>query len=160
MKREGVKHLIKCRCILPTMKKMVDPPFHSFVVFSIIDENGTMVPKNATCNNCGVLHHVDEVCKSKILSESEGSESELTIDDVSIFLPDSVNSVLSSYNAQLADYEHIKFMIEENNIDGWVILSSELNEGRRSGKILKYKGGNKFEIEPFSRKEFFDDIAR
>ena len=137
------------------MKRQANPPLHSFVVFSVIDEDGTMVPKKATCNNCGALHEILEACSSKIIPGAEGSTSELTVEDVIVFLPDSVANILSTYNAELPDYEYVKFMIEENLPGEWIVLTNELNEGRRSGKILKYKGNNRFEIEPFSRKEFF-----
>ena len=156
MSRSGIKHLIQCRCILPTMKRVPDPPLHSFVVFSVINEDGTLVEKKASCNNCGVMHHIYEVCHSKIVPEAEGSSFEMTIEDVSVFIPDSVKNVLSSYNAELPDYEYVKFMIEENCVGAHIVLDHEFNEGRRSGKILKYKGDNKFEIEPFSRKEYLD----
>lgn len=158
MARMGQKHLIQCRCILPTMKRHLDPPLHSFVAFSIIDENGTMIPKKVSCNNCGALHEIRELCVSKIVPGVEGDTAGLTIEDVKPFLPESICSILSTYNAELPDYEYVKFMIEENLIGEWLVLTNELNEGRRSGKILKYKGGNKFEIEPFSRKEFFGGL--
>ena len=58
-------------------------------------------------------------------------------------------------NVHIIDYEHIKFMIDENNTGEFIILSQEFNDGRKSGKVLKYKGNGKFEIEPFSRSEVF-----
>ena len=155
MAKRGLKHLVKCRCILPTMRKKDNPPSHSFVVFSIVQDDESLVPKIVSCNNCGIMHEVTEVCKSTILQNAEGSTSELSIEDVTAFLPESVKNVLSSYNLELPDYEFVKFMIEENCIGEWIVLGSELNDTRRSGKILKYKGDNKFEIEPFSRNEFF-----
>lgn len=114
-----------------------------------------MIPKKASCNNCGIMHEVIEACTSKIITSAEGSASEMSLEDVAVFLPESVRNVLSSYNLELPDYEYVRFMIEENKVGEWLILGSELNDTRRSGKILKYKGDNRFEVEPFSREEFF-----
>ena len=156
MSKKGLKHLIQCRCILPTLKGRSDPPLHSFIAFSIIGEDGNLIEKRVSCNNCGVMHLVTEVCVSSIVQSVDGSSSQVSIDDVAIFLPDSVKSILESYNKELPDYEHIKFMIDENITSEFIVLDQEFNEGKKSGKILKYKGSNKFEIEPFSRREFFD----
>ena len=152
MPKSGIKHLIECRCILPTMKNKKDPPLHSFVVFSIIDGN-EIVKKLSTCNNCGIVHEVYEVCKSNILESFEGENASLTKEDIALSLTDGVANILESYKRDLPDYEHVKFMVEENAVGEFIILSQELNDGRKSGKILKYKGKGKFEIEPFSRSE-------
>ena len=85
-----MKHLLECRCILPTMKNKPDPPLHKFVVFSV-QQNDKIVEKLSTCNNCGVVHRVYEVCKSEILNNFEGTKSSLTIEDISIMLPTSVS---------------------------------------------------------------------
>lgn len=148
----GIKHLIQCRCILPTMKKKDNPPLHKFKVFSI-QEKGEVIEKMVTCNNCGIVHRVYEVCKSEILDKVEGTRSSVTIEDISVSLPENVLQLLKSYERELCDYEHIKFMIDEEKKGEFVVLSQEFNEGRRSGKVLKYKGKGKFEIEPFSRSE-------
>ena len=152
--RVGIKHLIECRCILPTLKKKNNPPLHKFIVFSIQD-NGTILEKNVTCNNCGIVHSVHELCKSDILQNVEGTKSSITIEDISLMIPESVASIMKSYEKDLPDYEHIKFMIDENKVGEFIILSQEFNDGRKSGKVLKYKGNGKFEIEPFSRSEVF-----
>ena len=152
MSKVGVKHLLQCRCILPTMKNKSNPPLHSFVVFSI-QENNKVVEKLSTCNNCGVVHRVYEVCQSEILNNFEGTSSSLTVDDINLMLPDSVSSIMSTYERELPDYEQIKFILDENRVDEFVVLSQEFNEERKTGKVLKYKGKGKFEIEPFSRSE-------
>ena len=148
----GVKHLLQCRCILPTMKKRSDPPLHKFKVFSIQDD-GQVIEKMVTCNNCGIVHRVHEICKSEILDNVEGTTSSVTIEDIALSLPENVLKLLKSYERELPDYEHIKFIIDEERVGNFVVLSQEFNEGRRSGKVLKYKGKGKFEIEPFSRSE-------
>lgn len=151
----GLKHLISCRCILPTMKNRTDPPLHKFIVFSV-QRNNKIVEKMVTCNNCGIVHQVFEVCKSTILQNLEGTNSSVTIDDIILQLPETVGKLLSSYGKDLPDFEHTKFMLDENMVDDFVVLTQEFNEGRKSGKVLKYKGGGKFEIEPFSRSEIIE----
>ena len=148
----GIKHLLECRCILPTLKKRDDPPLHKFIVFSIQKDN-KVVEKMVTCNNCGVVHRVYEVCKSEILNNVEGTKSSVTMEDISIMIPETIAGILKSYEKELPDYEHVKFMIDESKVGDFIILSQEFNDGRRTGKVLKYKGNSKFEIEPFSRLE-------
>jgi len=155
--KSGIKHMIKCRCILPTMKNRPSPPLHEFIVFSILNnENGEIFEKYVSCNNCGINHRVYDLCKSEIINNSESTKVALTIEDISVMLPDAVNNILKSYSRELPDYEHIKFMIDENAQDQFIVLSSEFENGRKSGKILKFKGNGKFEIEPFSRSEFIE----
>jgi hypothetical protein len=134
------------------MKNKSDPPLHKFVVFSI-QENDKTLEKLVTCNNCGVVHRVFEICRSDILNNFEGTRSSLTLEDISMQLSESIRDILVSYEKELADYEHIKFMIDENVIDDFIVLSQEFNDDRKSGKVLKYKGDGKFAIEPFSRSE-------
>ncbi|MBM93976.1 MAG: hypothetical protein CMF51_04425 [Legionellales bacterium] len=148
----GLKHLIQCRCILPTMKNRDNAPLHKFKVFSIQDKN-QIIEKLVTCNNCGIVHRVHEVCKSEILHNVEGTKSSVTIEDISLMLPETVLSVLNSYEKELPDFEHVKFMIDENKVGDFITLSQEFNDGRKTGKVLKYKGNSRFEIEPFSRSE-------
>tara|TARA_B100000212_G_C27330709_1_gene514487 strand:+ start:353 stop:817 length:465 start_codon:yes stop_codon:yes gene_type:complete len=152
MAKSGIKHLVSCRCILPTMKNKPDPPLHSFIVFSVVEDN-KITKKLVTCNNCGIVHEVYEVCRSIIMESFEGENASLTKDDIAISLTEGVSNILSSYKKDLPDYEHVKFMVDENAVGDFIILSQEFNEGRKSGKILKYKGKGKFEIEPFSRSE-------
>ena len=155
MQSKGIKHLIQCRCILPTLKNKKDPPFHSFVVFSV-EEEGSIVEKLVSCNNCGIVHRIFDYCKSEILNNFEGDVSSLTIEDIKLSLPSGVASILDSYNKNISDYEHVKFMIEKE-VKDFVVLSHEFNDDRKTGKILKHKGKGKFEIEPFSKKEFLNE---
>jgi hypothetical protein len=152
---KGVKHLIQCRCILPTLKSKKDPPLHSFVVFSIENEDATLVEKHTNCNNCGILHRVTGHCQSEILHNFEGTASSITIEDIRLFIPESIIKLLDSYNCELADFEFVKFMLDNSTKD-FIVLSHEFNDGRKTGKILKHKGDGTFEIEPFSRSEVIE----
>ena len=78
----GTKHLIQCHCVLPQYRRMKDPVFHQFVVYSKINKDGTLKPKVGKCNNCGVFHNVIDFCKSEILHDYEGDGFLITIDDI------------------------------------------------------------------------------
>ena len=137
------------------MKNRSNPPLHKFVVFSI-QENNKIEEKLVTCNNCGVVHRVYEICKSEILNNFEGTKSSLTMEDISMMLPNSVSGIMETYESELPDYEHIKFILDEDRKGEFIVLSQEFNDGRKTGKVLKYKGKGKFEIEPFSRSEIVE----
>ena len=152
---KGVKHLIQCRCILPTLKSKKDPPLHSFVVFSIENEDSTLIEKYTNCNNCGILHKVTALCRSEILHNFEGTASAITLEDIRLLIPGSIVTLLDSYNCELADFEFVRFMLDNSKKD-FIVLSHEFNDGRKTGKILKHKGDGTFEIEPFSRSEVIE----
>tara|TARA_A100001011_G_scaffold351460_1_gene391568 strand:- start:4116 stop:4589 length:474 start_codon:yes stop_codon:yes gene_type:complete len=151
MNARGQKHIINCRCILPTLKNRANPPTHKFVVFSIIDYidgDEKVREKYAQCNNCGVVHRVFELGKSEIMSNREDLSSCLTIEDISLSLPEDVRNILESYRSDLATYEQISFLVE-NSSPGHIVLSKEENDSRLEGKLLKYNGKT-FKIEPFA----------
>lgn len=146
---QGVKHLIPCRCILPTLKNRENAPLHKFIVFSIIDDNDEATAKIVNCNNCGVSHNVTGICKSQILGNKELSKSAMTIEDLALMLPEGVSSILKSHEKTLPDYEHVKFMID-NEISGeFITLTSEVIDDKKVGKVLHYRGDGKFTIEPY-----------
>ena len=145
----GIKHLIQCRCILPTLKDRKNPPLHKFIAFSIVDNNDVVVEKKVTCNNCGVGHLVHDICRSEILA-IEGTNSSMTIEDIELMLPDSVTAILKTYDKLLPDYEHALFMIDHEMAQDFLILSSETTEDQKTGKVLRYMGDKKFRIEPYT----------
>lgn len=149
----GSKHLITCRCILPTYKKAKDPPLHQFVVFSVEDNDGTLIEKIAQCNNCGIIHKVTGYCESEILSGQEDAKNVIRIEDVALSLNPDIRQVLESYSCDIATYENVQFIVATEKVGEFVILDSEVSEGYRSGKILKYSGRGKFSVEPFQCQE-------
>lgn len=148
----GTKHIIECRCILPTLKNRKDPPLHRFVVFSVI-KNDEVIEKFTQCNNCDIVHRVYDLCKSEIMHGREDLKSSLTIDDIKFSLPSQVVDILENYHCDLATYEHVKFMYESKAKNEFTVLVKEKNDSRVEGKILRYKDGERFFIEPFSSKE-------
>jgi hypothetical protein len=145
----GTKHLIECRCILPTYKKSNNPPIHKFIVFSVTDQDNNTIEKIAQCNNCGIIHKVTGYCKSEILHSQEEAKNILTVEDVSLSLPPDVREILKSYNADLPTHEQVQFMIATEQVGSFTILDSESDDVIYSGKLLRYEGRGRFSIEPF-----------
>ena len=77
------------------------------------------------------------------------SRAALTIEDLSLMLPEGVVGLLKSHEKTLPDYEHAKFIIDNEMVGDFITLSSEIAEGKRMGKVLHYKGEGKFIIEPY-----------
>lgn len=146
---KGIKHLVECHCILPQFKNQKNPTYHKFVVFSVIDDSETIVPKNASCNNCGVIHNIYDVCKSEILPGRElGAVME--IEDCKMLLPSSIVNILENYNRSIEDYEHAVFIFQNQAWGEWIIVKSDEENGTISGKLLKITGPGNYTIEPFS----------
>ncbi len=150
----GQKHLVRCRCVLPQFKKLQDPPNHQFIVFSVMDDDGKVVPKIVQCPNCGLVHKVTDITKSEIASGKESSKAVMTIDDIRPTLPQALANVLESNNADLPTWEAVQFE-HENKRWGttFIVLGSEEEGGVRSGKYVRLLGEGLFEVKPFSREE-------
>ena len=108
----GDKHLIQCHCVLPQFRKMANPVFHKFVVFSKTDEEGDVIQKIAKCNNCGVLHKVVDFCKSEVIYGIDESFATMTISDISNEIPEKIREILESHNCDIATWEQISDIIE------------------------------------------------
>lgn len=154
MALECVKCLLQCRCTLPQFRKMVDPPFHQFVAFVVL-EDGIVRPKIVQCNNCGILHRATELCRSDILNGREESSSLISIDDVKACLGESIVNVLESNRVDLPTWEHAQFIVENERWGEHVVLSSEEIEGIVQGKLMRIIGCNIVKVEQFTRNEVF-----
>lgn len=152
----GLKHLVNCRCVLHQFKSRKNPPSHAFVVFSVIEEDNRVQPKYAQCNNCGIIHKVVDICKSEILEDKEQMKSILSIEDVKCSLPPNFVNVLESNSADLATWENVQFLLQNKEWGSSVVLTSELNDDTRTGKILIVLGESLLKVELFSREESFD----
>jgi len=147
----GLKHLVQCRCVLQQYKKMQNPPLHKFVVFSIIDDTETVISKFVACNNCGVIHKVFDITKSIIVNREEASI--LDENEIKCCLPQKLISILDTNNVDRATLELIKFNFENKMWGSRIVLSSELIDGEKNGKILLLLGENLFKIEQFITQE-------
>lgn len=147
------KHLIRCRCILPQFKQLQDAPLHQFTVLSIIDDDGNVKTKYAQCNNCGVVHRVVDICKSEILTGNEGSPAITTIDDVKASLPENIVALLDVHDVDLATWECVRFIIENQRWGDIVVLASDVAGDERHGKYVRILGERLYKVESFVREE-------
>jgi len=148
----GLKHLITCRCILPQFKRAKDPPSHQFVVFSVIEDDGSARVKFAQCNNCGIVHKVLDVCKSEIVSR-ESMKSLVTIEDVRVGMNANLVELLELNKADLPTWESVKFIIDNKQWGSFVVLSTDEEAGLRQGKYLRIFGEDLYKVETFTREE-------
>jgi len=146
--KQGIKHNIQCLCVLPQFRKKQNPPYHEFVVFSIMDESDTLEEKYAQCNNCGVIHRIIDLCKSEIAT-NRAEINFLTKKDIRMMLPSPVSETLENYQCDLPTWEQALFVIQEQCWNKFVILEKNTIDDGFEGKILRFKQENKYSIEPF-----------
>lgn len=146
---EGYKHLIECHCVLPQFRKMAEPIFHKFVVFSEVDDSGAVVAKLARCENCGAVHKVHDICSSEIMTSKEDSRNVLTKKDIAPALPKQLVELLEEYGLGIADYEAARFYIENQKWGSNIVLTREQEEEGSSGKLLVFSGPEKFRVDPY-----------
>ncbi|MDB4337410.1 hypothetical protein OAA09_00165 [bacterium] len=152
----GAKHLVQCHCILPQFRRMKDPVFHKFVVFSIVDDNDKVIQKYCHCNNCGVVHSVVDLCQSEIVVGRESSLSLMTTGDIKSCIPQNISKVLETYECDLPVWEEVQFYYETGINSPPIVLTKEDFKDTTNGKVLHLLGGTKIKIESFSRKETID----
>ena len=150
----GLKHLIRCRCVMPQFKNLPEPPVHQFVVFSIVDDSDVVKSKFSQCNNCGVIHKVVDICKSEIIQNRESMGSLINIDDIKPSLPQNLVAILESNGADLATWEASQFIFENEKWGEFVVLNSDAESGLRQGKYVQIIGKNLFKVGTFSREEY------
>lgn len=149
----GQKHLVKCRCILPQFRNQADPPYHHFIVFSEIEDSGTVKIKFAQCNNCGIIHKVTDICTSDIISGKEHLQSIVTIDDIKSTLNPNLVAILEKNMVDIATWENVKFIIDNKLWGHHVVVSSDSQDGMRVGKILVIIGESLFKVDSFTKEE-------
>ena len=145
---KGVLHLVECHCCLPQFKNSPKPVYHKFKVFSTIDDGDTVVPKHSQCNNCGVIHHVVDICKSEIIT---GRDEIILLgqDDIRLMIPSAISNILSQYKCDLPTWEKALFIFQNEIWGDYVIIDKQESEEEVSGKMLKINSSTKFLIEPF-----------
>lgn len=148
----GQKHLVKCRCVLPQFKGKTNIP-HQFIVFSVVNDDDSVISKHAQCNNCGLIHRVIDVCKSEILPGKEEMGSIISIDDVKGSLPPNLVNILERSNADLPSWEQAQFILEQKQWGNIVVLTQEDDGGTKQGKYVRIMSDTFFKVESFSRDE-------
>ena len=149
--KKGTRHLIQCHCILPQYRGKKDPVFHQFIVFSVLDESDTIVPKYVQCNSCSAVHKVYDICKSEIMVGRDELRSVATIDDVRLGMNKDVQYILDTYSCDLSTWEQTRFAIDNQVWDSTIVITKDELEDETQGKILRIISETSFKIESFVR---------
>lgn len=133
--------------MLPQYRKMENPIFHKFVVYSRQEEDGTVKEKFSRCNNCEAVHRVYDLCKSEIAVGLEEIDSIITIQDIVSSLPEKVSSILKENNCDLPTFENIEDVIFNQSWDSQIVISRKnINSAKIQVKIIEFKSEDKFRI--------------
>lgn len=147
-----VRHLVQCRCIVSAVKQSGHN--HCFYVFSTFNNEGEFVEKFVQCNNCGIIHRVIEVNKSKIVSNKENMNSIVTIEDLSNTLHEKLVALLKANNVEdVSLWENAKFIVERQLWGSFVCLSRDSTGEQSSVKLLKFISPTIFIVESEIREE-------
>ena len=123
-----IKHLIECKCILPQYKKLTNPIYHKFIVFSEIEETtGSVVKSYTQCPVCGAVHRVNEIGLSKILNK-DSMLTLPTIEDIKLNLPGGIAAVLERHECDLPTWQEAEFIIK-NKLWGKTLILAKDREG-------------------------------
>jgi len=147
--KSSIKHLVECNCILPQFLRVTPTVFHRFVVFSIIDPDGSVKPSYAECNNCGAIHRVREVGKSAQIAK-ESTLSLPKISELRTAIPEDMAKILESYKCDITTWQELKFILDEKDWGKSVILAKEEDQDMVVGKVLVVLGTTLFKVETFS----------
>ena len=149
----GIKHLVQCHCILPQYRDRENPVFHQFVVFSVIDDSDTVVPKYVQCNNCSVVHRVIDICRTELVTGRDELSTMVNVDDISLTIPQDLRKVLASYNADIATWENVQFILRQKQWGSHVVLTQDVLDEDTQGKLLIFNGPGYFNIGTYVRKD-------
>jgi len=149
--KHGVKHLVKCVCVLPQLSKQKDPPSHEFTVFSIYDDDPEDFETSfVQCDNCSVIHKVTDVCVSSILRGRDEMKSIVTLDDVKGSVPSKLAAILDQNKVDLPTWQQVAWIVETKQWGAYVILTSEYVDGARQGKIMTILDDTLYKISNFT----------
>ena len=149
MQMRGQQHLIQCHCMLPQYRGRKDPVFHKFVVFSVIDESDTVIPKYCQCNNCGAVHKVYDICKSEMITGKDELNTVTTISEIRRGLPTDIREILDTYNCDLPIWENVLFIYLNKNWGQTVVMTRDTINNEVQGKILRLNGEDSIMIENY-----------
>ena len=150
-----IKHLVECHCVLPQHRKSETSNYFSFPVFSIVEnDSDTVISKFAACPNCGVIHEVFDICRSRIADGGkDNSNAIISKEDVKLMIPTQLASVLESYECDIATWEYAMYVIQEEAWGTNLVLTSaeDGDTGEVSGKYLRIEGPLKFQLGTYAR---------
>jgi hypothetical protein len=130
---------------------MDNPPAHRFIVFSTINDDGTVNQKYSQCNNCGVIHKITDICTSEIIANKDHMNSIIRIEDIKPSLHPNFVGILESSGADIATWEAVQFIVENKKWGEFVVLTSEVEGDDIHGKYIRVLGESFCKVESFSR---------
>lgn len=143
----GTKHLIQCHCVLPQYRKMSNPVFHKFVVYSKLNEEDQFEQRLARCNNCDAVHRIIDFCKSEIVTKIEDTDVIIDEEEIKLGLPEKVVKILEKNNSDLATYEAVDHIFEEEMWNSEVVISRQTQGEKINLKILQIKSESRFRLK-------------
>ena len=149
----GQQHLIQCHCMLPQYRGRKDPVFHKFIVFSVIDDSDSVLPKYCQCNNCGAVHKVYDICKSEIITGRDELRTATTVSEVRRGLPSDIREVLDAYDCDLPIWENVLFIYLNKQWGQTVVLTRDTINNEVQGKALRLNGEDEILIENYIVRE-------
>jgi hypothetical protein len=120
---------------------------HKFQVYSKFDENEKVIEKYVKCNNCDTLHNVYDICKSDIVGGKDQSQITVTIDDISLMLPDRISNILMKSECDLATWEHVLDIIEEERWGEISVIKRDILGEKQQVKFIEILSENKIKIK-------------
>ena len=146
---EYLMHLVECQCILQIFKNKTKPVYHKIPVFSLVNDD-KFQDSHVVCDNCGIVHHVNEVSKSEIKWGFENLESLVkTKEDVKFNLEsqgfDRLIHVLEKEDLPVAKWEKVEYSLE-NKLEENIVLQKTDHDNNIVLKVLEIKDG-KFKIK-------------
>jgi len=153
MPKIGQKHAIKCRCILTQHRSLADPPFFQFIVFSVVNDDGSVEHRLSQCPNCGIIHRVVDLTRSEIIGGRDSSAALVTVDDVRQSIPPQLAAILDRLGADISTWEAAKFCLCESRWGDAVTVTSDVVGDLRQGKYVRIMSPALFSVETFSRNE-------
>tara|TARA_B100000282_G_C31661265_1_gene457629 strand:- start:23 stop:496 length:474 start_codon:yes stop_codon:yes gene_type:complete len=142
----GIKHLIECHCFLTIYKKGRKMINHKFPVYSKIDDQGLIIPKLVKCNNCEAAHYVSSIGRSELRPGKDQTDTVMKKEDFRHDLPDKFFNYLIENNCNLADFEHVKDIIEEKRWGENVVIRRDIVDEKQQIKYITINNKNSFQI--------------
>tara|TARA_R110002167_G_scaffold65993_2_gene186821 strand:+ start:32 stop:409 length:378 start_codon:yes stop_codon:yes gene_type:complete len=109
-------------------------------------KTNNVIPKYANCNNCGVTHLVDELCKSKIQIGKEDITSLRSLEEIELSLPEKLTKFLKQYNPTIDILEEIEDIFNNNSFPRGLVIKREVIDEKYNVKILNLISSERFTI--------------
>lgn len=141
-----IKHPVECVCILP--QHLATKELFKFIVLSIIDDNGEVVPSYVQCPNCGNIHKVIEIFQSVTIGKESQDFPLLTnLEEIKLELPEHVRKLLENNKVSLVEWQEAKAIFEHQLWGKAIILKKEQFDGKTIVKYLLIAGKELFQVK-------------